>query len=247
MKKFTLLLFTALSISCYCQSDINGIGRFKIGMDISIIDSLKNEGYKYKTFDKVLDAYSLGSNEFILHSFERKDNLKKQKADEIIFELKKSDEISDYGTFPFVDNKKTFLLKYYNIVNIPIDYMELNFYNNKLYEIKINENTELILALNTKYKNVITEVAGKTTTCTNAYREMTYQDLTIKNTYRDCENIRAYSALLIFYYECKREAANYITVCDNEISDNVFKLEKDMFMGKYNDSNRDKAQSLKKL
>ena len=247
MKKIITLIIIMLCSSVFSQSEINGIGRFKIGMDLSIIDSLKNENYAYKIFDKSKDKYNINSEDFIINKLNRKNNVKKQNADKVIFEKQISTDISDYGDFPFIENKKVFLIKYYNIADIDIDYLELYFYNNKLYEIKFSDNIDLKLALDTKYKSVKSEELGKKISCANAYREVEYQDVNYKDTFRNDENIYAYSSLNKFYYNCKEHIVSYTIICNMNISDEIFKLEKLVFMNKYNDTNKEEIKALKKL
>lgn len=246
MKKISTALILFAFVFGFSQSDINGIGRFKIGMDVSIIDSLKNEGYVYKIFDKEKDRYYTNSEEFALYALSLKDSPKKQKANRIIFEKQKSNNLSEYGEYPFIDGKKTFIVKYYNVANIDIHYMKLDFYKDKLYHIDVDNNLELTLALRSKYKSTDSQETGKKTVCSNAYRQAEYQDITYKYTYRDGD-IRAYSSKMVFYYNCEQHEVTTNVIHDRHIGDDVFKMEKEIFMSKYNDPNREELKTLKKL
>lgn len=247
MKKTITIICLIFSATVFSQSDINGIGRFKIGMDISIIDSLKNEKYTFKIFDKSKDDYNTDSEVSILNKLNRKNNVKKQNADKIVFEKQLSSNILDYPSFPFIENNKIFIIKYYTVADIDIDYLELYFYNNKLYKIKFTDNLELKLALDTKYNSVKSEILGKKVNCVNSYREVEYQEIQLKDTYRNDDNINAYSNLNTFYYNCKELAVRLTSISDQKMTKEVFSLEKAIFMLKYNDPNREELKVLKKL
>lgn len=247
MKKTLIIISLIFCGTVFSQSDINGIGRFKIGMDISIIDSLKNEKYTYKLFDKSKDEYNTHSEASILSKLNRKNNVKKQNADKIIFEKQLSSNISDFGSFPFIESHKIFIIKYYTVADIDIDYLELSFYKDKLYQIKFTDNLELKLALDTKYKSVKSEKLGKKVSCVNSYREVEYQEVEIKDTYRNDEDINAYSSLNTYYYDCKELNVSLTSISNQKNTQEVFTLEKVIFMSKYNDPNRDELKALKKL
>ena len=247
MKNIISIISLIICTSVFSQNEINGIGRFKIGMDISIIDSLKNEKYSYKIFDPIKDDYNTHSEASILNKLNRKKNIKKQNADKIIFEKQLSTNVSDYGSFPFIENNKKFIIKYYDVANIDIDYLELSFYNNKLYKINFTDNLELKLALETKYKSVKSEKLGKKATCVNSYREVEYQEIQLKNTYRNDDYINAYSTVDTFYYNCKELTVSLTSINDKKITDEVFNLEKAIVLNKYNNPNREELKALKKL
>lgn len=243
---FTALLLMFLS-SSFSQSNINGIGRFKIGMDISIIDSLKNEQYIYKIFDKNKDDYNPHSEDVIVNQLMRKKSLKLQKADKIIFEKKMSSDYNDYGTFPMIENNQIFMIKYCVIAGIDVDYLQLSFRDNKLYEINFSDNLELKLALLTKYKSVRTEEVVKKVSCYNSYGNIELEETNIKDTYRDDECFYAFSSLNTYYRNCDEHKISYTSISNREINDEVFKLEKAVFKNKLEDPNREDLKALKKL
>ena len=246
MKQILLLFTVFFNLTLFSQSKINGIGRFKIGMDVTIIDSLKSEGYVLKDFDREKDKYDAGSEKAILEKLARKNNTKKKIASQIIYEKKKSVKLTDFGQFPFLDKHKTYIIKFHEIVGIDIDYIVLEFYNNKLYKIFIDNNLELKIALDTKYKTVQTVELGKKVTCVNSYREVEYQESNSKDIYRD-DIIFAYYATNIFYYSCKQLSSEYLIVEDKLISNDIGKCEHDIFMSMYNDPDRSDLKELKKL
>ncbi|WP_293891283.1 hypothetical protein [Flavobacterium sp.] len=246
MKKIILLSLLLLCNLSYCQSNINGIGRFKVGMNISIIDSLKNEGYAYKEFDKVKDQRYFGSEQDLVNRLSRNESKKIMKSEMTIYEKKVSDNYQDYGYSPLVKEKRVFIIKYYNVADIDIDLMELDFYNDKLYEIKISENPLLNLSLMKKYKYENKVELGEKYNCYNAYREIEYQEQTLKTIFRNDE-IYAYSLQSRSYHNCKELNILLCVVNDKTISENVFQIEKKIFIDLMNDPNRSDLQSLKKL
>lgn len=211
-------------------------------MDVSIIDSLKNEGYVYKIFEKEKDKYYTGADDFIYFAMSLKDNVKKQNANKIIFEKKKSNELRDYPEFPFIEDKKTYIIKYYNVSSIQIFYMELNFYKDKLFEIKVDENRELNIALQTKYKSTEEKELGKIAINCGG----NYQDMSIKYVFRN-DDVHAYIAKNTFYYNCESHQVTYFVINDKCTAEYVFSIEHSAFVKKVNDPNRHELNSLKKL
>ena len=247
MKTFIIYFFLILSASAFSQSEISGIGRFKIGMDISIIDSLKTEGYALKDYDKKdYNLRATSTNYFVEKTEWKQAKPKKKKPFLRIYEKPFSDSLLDYGESPMIKDKRVFLINYYNVSDIDIDFMELSFYNNKLYYIHISNNDFLNMALREKYKYVESEEFGKKTSCYNSYGTIDLQDSSKKYTFRNDE-IYSYLTYSNFVYDCKLNTTNYVVIENKDITDDIFKREKKIFDDKYNDPNNEVKAPLKKL
>lgn len=198
MKKITLLFLVAIALflnqKSFSQSKIDGISIFEIDKtNIKIIDSLANNGYSLKTCK---DLYSCSKYEV---------------SGMNIYEMINDTIIPDMS-LPMIKENRTFVIGEYTVAGIKITNLELNFYNDILFEIKSTGDLELQGALTEKYNGAL-KADKKEIACRSIYGEFKEEEVTYTTTYRDDEKIKAYSVLKIYYDDkCKKNSLNYTLI-----------------------------------
>lgn len=197
MNKIKLFLTTLIFIFCskiYSQSQIKGIGNFKIDKtNIKIIDSLANSGYNLSTCGDSYDCseyYATGMN---------------------IYEMI-NDSINPSVGLPMFKEYRKFVIGVYYIADIKMTGISLGFYNNILFDISVHGDSELSEALKEKYKGVLS-VKEKQVSCKSRFGEYKETETEYKTTYRDNETFHAYSILNVYYNDkCEKKYLGYTSL-----------------------------------
>ena len=198
MKKITLLFLVTLTLlinqKSFSQTKIDGISIFKIDKtNIKIIDSLANNGYSLKTCK---DLYSCS---------------KYKVSGMNIYEMV-NDTIKPDMSLPMIKENRTFVIGEYTVAGIKITNLELNFYNDILFEIKSTGDLELQTALKEKYNGTL-KADKKEIACRSIYGEFKEEEVTYTTTYREDEKIKAYSVLKIYFDDkCKKNSLIYTLI-----------------------------------
>ncbi len=198
MKKITVLFLVAITVFLYqksfSQAKIDGLSIFKIDKtNIKIIDSLANNGYNLKTCK---DLYSCS---------------KYKVSGMNIYEMV-NDTIKPDMSLPMIKENRTFVIGEYAVAGIKIKNLELNFYNDILFEIKSTGDLELQTALKEKYNGTL-KAEKKEIACRSIYGEFKEEEVTYTTTHRDDDKIKAYSVLKIYFDDkCKKNNLNYTLI-----------------------------------
>lgn len=198
MNKIKLLFFVFITLflnhTSFSQSSIDGIGIFKIDKtNIKVIDSLANNGYNLKTCN---DLFSCSKYRITGMNIYEKVN----------------DSINPELSLPMIKENRTFIIAEYNVAGIKITHLELNFYNDILFEIKTTGDLQLQIALKEKYNSTL-KTDKKEISCRSIYGELKEEEVTYTTTYRDDDKIYAYSGLKIYFDDkCKEKTSNHTLI-----------------------------------
>lgn len=208
MKKITLLFLIPFAVflnqKSFSQAKINGISIFKIDKtNIKIIDSLANNGYSLKTCK---DLYSCS-----------KYNISGMNIYEMV-----NDTIKPDMSLPMIKENRTFVIGEYTIAGIKITNLELNFYNDILFEIKAKGDLELQSALKEKYNGTL-KADKKEIACRSIYGDFKEEEVTYTTTYREDEKIKAYSVFKVYFDDkCKKNSLNYTLITNFKTEEIVY-------------------------
>lgn len=197
MNKIKLFFITLIMIffdKSYSQSQIKGIGDFKIDKtNIRIIDSLANNGYGLSTCKDTYDCSEYSTSGMNIY--------------EMV-----NDTIESDGSLPFFKEYRKFVIAEYNIAGIKMTGVNLSFYNNILFDITIKGDSELSEALKEKYKGVLSAKKNQVI-CTSRFGEYKETETEYKTTYRENENFHAYSFFKIYYNDkCEKKYLTYTSL-----------------------------------
>ncbi|SKC09482.1 hypothetical protein SAMN05660477_02977 [Soonwooa buanensis] len=204
MKKVILFFVLIVFGQTFAQSNIEGIGIFKINKTkVAIIDSLKNVDYMLQVCEvpQTCNISSYAST-----------------TSKKIFELKKQDKIvSDY---PLIDNAQVFILSKYDVADFTIKELRLKFYNGVLYDIHTDNIIPLVQKLELKYKSE-PKVDEKEITCSSVYGQYKRTEGTYTTVFRD-DTINASSVMYKFHNsKCKADVLAFFTMYDKKTSEAV--------------------------
>ncbi|WP_300672537.1 hypothetical protein [Soonwooa sp.] len=204
MKKTFLFFILFLFGQIFAQSNIDGIGIFKINKTkVAIIDSLKNEDYTLQVCDvpQTCNFSSYAST-----------------SSKKIFELKKQDKI--VSNYPLIDNAQVFILSKYDVADFTIKQVRLKFYNGVLYEIYTDNILPLTDKLKLKYQSV-PKVDEKEIKCSTVYGEIKRTEGSYITAFRD-DNINAYTIMYKFHdSKCKANILSFFSIYDKKTSEEV--------------------------
>lgn len=191
-------------------SGIKGIGIFVIGeTNVKIIDSLKQNGYEFK----------LCSDEY---GKTNRDNFYGKSIIEFSG-LNDENYFDNNVQHPIIENERKFIIATYTVADLTIYNLELNFYKDILYEIKVNADNVgysylLNNALEKKYgnKSVVSEKKGDCSL---------FNDITLINYYRNDGKIQAYHYTNVSYdSRCDKTVYDWLEIEDIEMSSIIYNL-----------------------
>lgn len=230
MKKLLSILFLLVGLMTYSQTNIEGIGFLKLKKTkISVIDSLQTEGYRLLTCN---DFYNCSEYKIV--------------GGKRIYE--KINNGNYTPDMPFIKGHRSFVISEITIANVPIKYLELQFYNDVLFKIKCtNGDSELRKALELKYSITPTLKTNKIT-CRSIYGSFEEEENTFTSTYRFDSQIEAQSIFAKYFdSKCKPQYLTYTIIADIKTSKEVSDKEKEVNSDKKNKEDLERKKQLEKL
>ena len=201
MKVTRLVILSILTLlvnqEIFSQSKIDGIGIFKINKtSIGVLASLIGEGYSLDTCNS-----SFTCSQYLAYGMK-------------IYEMV-NDTIKPDRALPIIKDYRIFVIGEYKVSGINIKALELHFYNGILFKIKsTNGDLELHMPLREKYNGKV-EIAKKEIICESRFGNFTKVETTITTTYRDDEQIKAFSVLRKYFDDkCEESSYTYTVISD---------------------------------
>jgi hypothetical protein len=210
----TFFLFIACFFIQNAKAQLQGIGKFKIGITLSSIieDLAKENKVKVKESTDFMETFADAS-----YVTKRTTKILLLKAPQ-----SKSD-IADpeYSVAPDV---KVYYINYLEISTVPVEKLYLSFYKDTLYKITCNTSLQLRDAMDIKYGKGDLKTDEKEVTCTSRItgdfkeKETTY----ITTWSSDINNIEAVDYLRNYFNDkCEEKFISYFTISDKAIVKSV--------------------------
>jgi len=210
-----LFYLSILTTKTVFSQKIEGIGRFKVNKtNISIVDSLKKEGYEYKICQGLIKCL-LESGKIIL---ERVDEVKPE-----------NDRFNDVDLAKF-KNHRIIKIGELKISEINIKNIVMDFYNDILISITVHEySNDFTEALKLKYGNPKIDRIKKNITCSSSFAgSYNLEENSFTSIYRD-DSIGVYDYLSVYYNDkCKKQYFQVFKIYDKEKLKIVENFEKDI-------------------
>ncbi|MBG0514045.1 hypothetical protein [Elizabethkingia meningoseptica] len=200
MKRTILFICIIYCILIPSQNKIlKGVGIFQINKtNISVIDSLKNNGFK--------EEYCRSNYKCVRNT-----------ANDKYILLPLEDQIER----PLINDHKVVWISHYTIADIDISDMKLEFYKDILYSIEINGVAELEEALQTKYFNVHSKKYN-TVSCTSMFGIIKKEGWMFTTNFTKDPKIKSIAKNEKYYNDdCEERYLSYMLIYDLSTDANV--------------------------
>ena len=211
------------------QSNIEGIGNFKIGKTkIDIMKDLESEfGTQIETTSGDYDLYKMKG--------------KKNSIFQIIPEQENSIPPSLCPDF------KQYYIPVYIIADMTITELKLNFYKDILSSIECDSSEELVEALELKYGKPESKIDKKSVSCFYKHtgNKVTLEEISIYSDWYN-KDINAHNAVMSFYSsKCEPLFAKKLYIYDSNISKTIFQCDQDIRQRTDDSKKRERLKNLK--
>lgn len=209
MKSLAMLIIATFIFTCiFSQEKINGLGVFKIGQPISVVEDYAREN---KIKISTVDSYSDYSKYSI-------------KKEPYIIEIKKNtDPKHKYDSpaeAPECEKSRVFIINGYSVADIQLKQLTLDFFNGSLYKIDANYDEKLVDALTVKYGEPETTKKVDSVTCLYNLtgNRVTKTSNTFTKTWKNNQIVTYASIGSYFNDKCKENFLSYVIISDTIVS-----------------------------